>query len=396
MKSPDQLAAELSPDTVEYTTIGEICEITRGRVMSKEYLRDNAGEYPVYSSQTANKGIFGYINNYDYDCESITWTTDGANAGSVFYHVNEKFSITNVCGLLKVIDRKRINTRYVYYYLQTAAKEYVNYGMGNPKLMSNVMARIRIPVPPLSVQEKIVQILGKLSGFTDKIITDLTAELEARKVQYDFYRDKLLSFEGYETKPFGEIATIVRGASPRPINKFITDDVNGVNWVKIGDVQPGSKYITSTKEKITKEGAKKSRFVYPGDFVLSNSMSFGRPYIMKIEGCIHDGWLSISGFEKYYTPDFLYHLLSSGKIQRILDQRASNGTVKNLNADIVKAIELPVLPLDEQERIAAILDRYNELYNNLSDCLAFEIEARRRQYEWVSGTVMVPGTVNKL
>ena len=82
--------------------------------MSKEYLRDNAGEFPVYSSQTADNGIFGYINTFDYDEESITWTTDGANAGSVFYHINEKFSITNVCGLLRVINKSEINTRFIY------------------------------------------------------------------------------------------------------------------------------------------------------------------------------------------------------------------------------------------------------------------------------------------
>lgn len=377
----EQLLTLLKREKIEYKTIGEICEITRGRVISKEYLRDNAGQYPVYSSQTADNGIFGYINNYDYDCESITWTTDGANAGSVFYHVDEKFSITNVCGLLKVKDRERISTPYVYYCLQTIARDYVNYGMGNPKLMSNVMAKVKIPIPPMYLQKEIVRILGKLSEATEKLITDLNAELAARKIQYEYYRDKLLSFEGYETKLFGEIATIVRGASPRPIKKFITKDENGVNWIKIGDVEPGSKYITSTKEKITQEGASKSRFVYPGDFVLSNSMSFGRPYIMKIKGCIHDGWLSISGFEKYFTPDFLYHLLSSGKIQRLLDKRASNGTVKNLNADIVKAIELPVPPLHEQDRLVSILDRYGAVCDELNDRITSEIEARRRKYE---------------
>ena len=109
---------------------------------------------------------------------------------------------------------------------------------------------------------------------------------------------------------FGELATIVRGASPRPIKNYITDKEDGVNWIKIGDVPSGSKYVYKTAEKITQEGASKSRFVKEGDFILSNSMSFGRPYIMKTSGCIHDGWLSISNFEEYYNADFLYHLLS--------------------------------------------------------------------------------------
>lgn len=195
MSRLDELIKELCPDGVEYKQIGEICEITRGRVISKDYLRENAGEFPVYSSQTSNSGIFGFIDNYDYDCESITWTTDGANAGSVFYHKDEKFSITNVCGLLRVINHDVMDTRFLYYCLQIVTKDYVNFGMGNPKLMSNVMARIKIPVPPLPVQLEIVRILDNLTEVTEKLITELTAELEARKKLYEYYRDKLLSFK---------------------------------------------------------------------------------------------------------------------------------------------------------------------------------------------------------
>ena len=117
--------------------------------------------------------------------------------------------------------------------------------------------------------------------------------------------------EDWELYKFGEKVSVYRGGSPRPITDYISKGNNGVNWIKIGDVKPNEKYITSTKEKITLDGSEKSRYVNKGDFILSNSMSFGRPYILKIDGCIHDGWLSISGFEKTYTSDFLYHLLNS-------------------------------------------------------------------------------------
>ena len=110
--------------------------------MSKSYLIDNAGDYPVYSSQTANDGVFGYISTYDYNKESITWTTDGANAGSVFYHNNEEFSITNACGLL-MPKRKQVKVKYLYYILQITLKKYVNSGMGNPKLMSNTISKVK-------------------------------------------------------------------------------------------------------------------------------------------------------------------------------------------------------------------------------------------------------------
>lgn len=189
--------------------------------------------------------------------------------------------------------------------------------------------------------------------------------------------------DGVEYKPFGEMAMIIRGASPRPIKNFITTGADGVNWIKIGDVKPGSKYITETAEKITLDGAKKSRYVSDGDFVLSNSMSFGRPYIMKTVGCIHDGWLAISDFGDYFIPDFLYHLLNSNRYQYEMKQKASfGGAVQNLNADIVKGLVMPVVPLEVQREIVRILDQFTELTTELSTKLDAELTARKKQYAY--------------
>jgi len=175
--------------------LGEICHINRGRVMSKDYLRDHAGPYPVYSSQTANGGVFGHIDSFDYDFESITWTTDGANAGSVFYHNDKKFSITNVCGLLRVIDPQAVSTKFLFYMLGQLTKRHVSDGMGNPKLMSNVMSQIRVPVPQLEEQERIVAILDKFDTLVNDLSGGLPAEIKARRQQYEHYRDRLLTFK---------------------------------------------------------------------------------------------------------------------------------------------------------------------------------------------------------
>ncbi|BBX25026.1 restriction endonuclease subunit S [Mycolicibacterium alvei] len=173
----------------------ELCKISRGRVISRDYLRDNEGPYPVYSSQTQNHGIFGFIDSYDYDFESITWTTDGANAGSVFFHTDEKFSITNVCGLLRVVDQTIVSTRYIYYQLAKRAKAYVSAGMGNPKLMAGPMGTIEIPVPPLEEQDRIVSIIDKFDLLVNDTAVGIVAELNARRKQYEYYRDRLLTFE---------------------------------------------------------------------------------------------------------------------------------------------------------------------------------------------------------
>ena len=184
--------------------------------------------------------------------------------------------------------------------------------------------------------------------------------------------------DGVEFVKLGEVMDISRGASPRPIYKYITEDKDGVNWIKIGDVENNAKYITSTKEKITKEGALKSRFLHKGDFILSNSMSFGRPYILAIDGCIHDGWISMSNFQNVVIPDFLYHILKSFNIQQYWRQRASSGTVSNLNADIVRNTEIPLPPLEIQAEIVCILDKFTKLEAELEA----ELDCRKRQYEF--------------
>ncbi|MFZ4893327.1 restriction endonuclease subunit S [Plantibacter sp. Mn2098] len=245
--------------------------------------------------------------------------------------------------------------------------------INTPQLMS-----YRIPVPPLPVQREIVRILDQFTHLE----TELEAELEARRAQYGYYAGSLLAADADVPRvKLGDVAKIVRGASPRPIQQFFTDDPNGAPWIKIGDVPADGKYITGTAQRVTLAGAAKSRRVKPGDFVLSNSMSFGRPYISKIEGYIHDGWLAISGFEESFAPDYLYHLLRSAPIQEEFKRRAGAGTVQNLNAEIVRSVEVPLPTREVQQRAIGFLDQFDALVNDLRDGLPAEINARRKQYE---------------
>ena len=178
------------------------------------------------------------------------------------------------------------------------------------------------------------------------------------------------------------MATIVRGASPRPISKFITESEQGIPWIKIGDVEKDSKYVSKTKERITQAGSDKSRLVYKGNFIMSNSMSFGRPYILNIDGCIHDGWLSMNGFEDVCLPDYLYHFLLTDTMQYMMRKNASNGTVQNLNADIVRQLIIILPPLSIQSQVVSVLDKFDALTNSLSEGLPKEIELRQKQYEY--------------
>jgi type I restriction enzyme, S subunit len=260
-------------------------------------------------------------------------------------------------------------------------------GSAYPAISDAKVKDFQIPIPcpdnPQKSLEIQVEIVRILDAFT-KLTAELTAELTARKKQYNYYRDQLLSFDDGEVewKTLGEIANVQRGASPRPIAKYITDDIDGVPWIKIGDTSPGSKYVNGTTQKVTPAGAKMSRILGKGDFIMSNSMSFGRPYILNIEGAIHDGWASISGFNDTLNSDYLYHYLSSNTVQNYWYGKINSGSVSNLNADIIKMLPVPVPSISKQENIAALLDKFDALTNSLTEGLPREIELRQKQYEY--------------
>lgn len=157
--------------------------------------------------------------------------------------------------------------------------------------------------------------------------------------------------DSWEWVRLGEVLTILRGGSPRPIKKYLTDSPNGINWIKIGDSTVNSKYIDHAAEKIIPEGLDKTREVHKGDFLLSNSMSFGRPYILKIDGAVHDGWLILSDYDKLFDKNYLYYLLSSNFVNFQFKSLATGSTVKNLNRDRVAHTIALVPPLLEQKRI---------------------------------------------
>lgn len=154
-----------------------------------------------------------------------------------------------------------------------------------------------------------------------------------------------------------QIANIERGGSPRPIADYLTTNDDGINWIKIGDTKKGDKYIVSVKEKIKPEGIRYSRLVHAGDFLLTNSMSFGRPYILKVDGCIHDGWLVFGNIDSCISPEFLFQLLSSPFIYQSFKLTAAGSTVKNLNIDRVKQVIFPLPPLSEQQRIVSTIEK---------------------------------------
>ena len=364
------IARLLQGAEVVWKQLGEVASLKRGRVISKEYLYDNVGEYPVYSSQTVNNGEIGRIKTFDFEQEAITWTTDGANAGTVFYREG-CFSITNVCGLITIKNIQTLNYKYLYYWLSIEAKKHVYSGMGNPKLMSNQMEKLPIPLPPLSVQQEIVRILDKFT----QLEAELEAELDCRKRQYEYYRNKLLSYEGNEVewKTLGEVATY----SDKRIKASSVEENNYIGVENLLQNKAGkiiSNYVPS-------EGNVTAYNI--NDVLIGNI----RPYFKKIWLADNNGGASgdvlvVHIIDNSINAKYLYHILADDKFFNYNMKYAKGAKMPRGDKQKIMDYLIPLPPLEEQQRIATILDKFDTLVNSISEGLPKEIALRRKQYEY--------------
>ena len=353
----------LKNEKVEWKKLGEVADIQRGRVISKKYLEEHRGEFPVYSSQTQNDGVIGRIDTYDFDGEYITWTTDGAYAGTVFYRLG-KFSITNICGLIKPKDELLI--KYVFYWLQIEAKKYVASGSGNPKLMSNVVAKIKIPIPSLEIQGKIVNILDKLINY----IFELQLELQSRTKQYTYYRDKLLSEEYLNnvTKEMEED----RKLSLVKLEEVVTIK-NGKDWKKLG--QGNIPVYGSGGEMgilVDKYSYDKPTVLIPRKESIDNVFYLDKPF-WNVDTIFHT---KID--ESKLIPKYFYYFIEYYNLKKLSD----NLTRPSLTQSTLKKLKLPLPSLSLQNKIVKVLDKFQVLLADTKGLLPEEIEQRQKQYEY--------------
>ena len=295
--------------------------------------------------------------------------------------------------IIAIPESNKYNLRFMYYYL--LSYDWLSLTEGNEKvkgatLNKTSIGKIQLPVLSLAEQQSIVDYLDSVFAKIDAMKANAEKALnEAKALFQASLKEMLEPKEGWAEKRIDEVCSIARGGSPRPIKDYITNDPNGLNWIKIGDTDMGGKYIYSTKEKIKPEGLKKSRWVEEDEFLLSNSMSFGRPYILKTNGCIHDGWLVLRDYQKYLDIDFFYYVLSSEFVQKQFRTKAQGSTVSNLNTDRVASVTIPVPSLSEQQTIVATLDslkskvdRLQENYDKISqECDALKQAILRQVFE---------------
>lgn len=348
----------------EQRKLGDVAqEFKSGNSLKADEI-DITGDYPVYGGN----GLRGYTSTYNHDGEYALIGRQGALCGNMNYSAGKAY-FTEHAVVVKADENN--DTRFLYYMLDTMNLGQYSDQSAQPGLAVNKLVKLENSFPKKEEQQQI----GAYFRSLDHLITLHQKKFEQLTILKKYMLQKMfpqngsdkpeIRFDGFtddwEQRKFGETVIIERGGSPRPIDAFITDDENGLNWVKIGDAPEQGNYITKTAEKIRPEGLKKTREVHPGDLILSNSMSFGRPYIMAIDGCIHDGWLLIRDEEKRYDLKFLCQMLGTEQMLAQYRAMAAGSTVNNLNKELVGNTEVKVPSIAEQAKIGEYFSKVDDL-----------------------------------
>ncbi len=348
----------------EQRKLGEVCQEFKSGTSLKADQIDTAGDYPVYGGN----GLRGYTSDYNHDGEFALIGRQGALCGNMNYSVGKAYFTEHAV----VVDADINNDiKFLYYMLDTMNLGQYSDQSAQPGLAVNKLVKLENLFPTKEEQRRI----GRYFSNIDHLITLHQRKLEHVKKMKKSMLQKMfpkknqlypeVRFPGFtdawEQRKFSELVTIERGGSPRPIDKFITNDENGLNWVKIGDAPEQGNYITQTAEKIRAEGLSKTREVHPGDLILSNSMSFGRPYIMAIDGCIHDGWLAIRNTQKNFDLKFLCTLLGTDGMLNQYKAMAAGSTVNNLNKELVGGTTIAFPIMEEQIKIGEYFSNIDHL-----------------------------------
>lgn len=368
----------LNGENVEWKTLGEVAELKRGNTITKK--TSTEGNYPVISG---GKQPAYYINSFNREGETITIAGSGAYAGYVMFW-NEPIFVSDAFSIK--VNNEQILPRYIYHFLLNIQDKIhaLKSGGGVPHVYAKDVARFIIPLPPLSVQHKIVEILDKFTALE----AELEAELDCRKRQYEYYRNQLLSFDilnrgqklnDVKIMTLEEISKkISSGGTPR--SNVAAYYGGNIPWLRTQEVNFSD--IWDTELKITEEGMKSSSAKYIPENCVIIAMygaTVGRVAINKIPLTTNQACANIEINENIASYQYVFHYLSS-KYEYIKSLGAGSQT--NINARIVKNIPIPLPPLSVQREIVEILDKFDTLCNSISEGLPKEIELRRKQYEY--------------
>ena len=375
----EELIEELCPIGVEYQEIRKISAVLRGKRLTKNQLSETE-KYPVFHGGLEPLGYFGLNNR---NANTVMVINVGASAGSVGYSTVDFWSSD---GCYCIEHSPLIIDRYMYYALlsnQNNLRSKVRYA-GIPTLDAKAVEEIRIPLPPLEIQREIVRILDDFTELTAELIAELAAELTARKKQYEYHINALLSFEGNENttyKNIGELASFRRGSFPQPYGNTEWYDGDGaMPFVQVADIGDDMRLVDNTKRKISTVAQPKSVYAPKGSIIISLQGSIGRIAITQYNAYIDRTVAIFQHISKELLPKYFVYQLQ--RIFAIKEKTARGSTIKTITKEEFTDFQIAIPPIKEQERIVVILDYLDILCNDLNNSLSAEIETRRKQYEY--------------
>ena len=361
----EKMLQDYCPNGVEWKELGEVCVVNKGKQLNKTFLVDD-GQYPAYNG---GKTYSGRTDSYNVTENTIIISQGGASAGFVNF-VTTKFWANAHCYYL-LPDITRVNNRYLYHFLKMKQSYLMDFqhGAGIPALKSDKITKMPLPLPPLKIQEEIVQILDKFTEYVTELTAELTAELTDRQKQYSFYRDKLLSFE---------------------------DEVYQVEWKTMGEVAENLDYL---RKPVTK-GSRSSGiypyygasgivdfvddYIFDGEFLLvsedgANLIARKTPIAFPINGRT---WVNnhahVLKFESQIDQKFVSYYLNHIDLSPYI----SGAAQPKLNKQNLNSILLPYPNEQIRKRIVQVLDNFDAVCNDLKIGLPKEIELRQKQYEY--------------
>ena len=373
MSKIEQLIKEKCPNGVKYVKLKDICNFKRGQSITIKNLKK--GNYPVIAGGQV-PSFYCDIYNRDYEC--ITVSSSGAYAGCLNYWNNkilctDSFSITSK-------NKNIVNNKFLFHCLE-AMQECIysmKKGAGIPHIHISDIDKLKIPVPPIEIQEEIVRILDKFS----ELEAELEAELEVRKKQYEFWYRRLFEFDNKIYYSLINVCDYVdyRGKTPKKVDNgiFLVTAKN----IKMGyiDYECSKEYIsTDSYDNVMKRGKPKL-----GDVLFTTEAPCG--HVAQVDNdtiALAQRVIKYSSKNiKVLTNNYLKYVLLSPQFQNRLLKSTNGGTVKGIKGSTLHKMKIPIPPLEEQERIVKILDKFDKLVNDISEGIPAEIEARRKQYEY--------------
>lgn len=370
------------PNGVEYIKIKDVCNVSIGEFVHKNKQSDN-GKYPVFNGGRQNTG---YYDEYNNTANKVIISARGANAGFV-NKVYTNYWAGNSCYSLSPIDSQKLNWEYLFYSLKNRETELLsNQQTGSiPALSKRQIEEFYIPLPPIIIQEEIVKILDRFAEYA----AELQAELQARQEQYEYYRNKLLTFneigggiQGVIWMKMSEIGTFIRG------KRFVRTDIvnDGVPCIHYGDMYTYyGLYATKSKGMLRNELAPKMRYAQKNDVVIvaagenKEDIGIGMAWLGDEPAAVHDACFI---FKSDLYPQYVSHYLRTNYYHKQIVKHVSEGKICSISAKGLGNAIIPIPSYEEQVRIATLLNKFDELVSDLVQGLPAEIAAVKEQYEY--------------